>query len=181
MDLTVLLKLLVAYLPAKTMETKEQLDQKFKETLDKYLARRPDAFQWIVAFWQLGHQWDDLIDIPERRSDNTFIGQVLSKYIDVLSAPFYHQYLHRLYPVVKVVHHVFQDSLEWEKSDVAWKATYADVFRCSGSHLIMAVVELVVLEETGSYDLAYEAVREISMLAKECAWMTHHNERGEKI
>ena len=161
-------------------DTKEELDKQFKELLDKYLGRRPEAFRWVIDLWTLGHDIDDVIDIPERRASSQFLMQVWSKYLDVLSAPFYHRYIERLYPLVKVVHHVYADSLEWEKED-GWKGQFADVFRCSGSHLIIAVIEIVTYEETGSYDLSYEAAREVSMLAKECAWYAHHNEKGEKV
>jgi hypothetical protein len=159
----------------------ETKNNEFKALLDKYLGRRPEAYRWTIALWQLGHDIDDVVDIPERRASNAFLGAVWSKYIDILSAEFYHRYLERLYPVVKICHHTYLDSLEWENSDVPWKATYADVFRCSGSHLIIAVIEIVVYEETGSYDLAHEAAREVSMLAKECAWYSHHKDNGEKV
>lgn len=163
------------------MEGREEKEKEFKVLLQKHLGKRLDALNWLLSFWHLGHQWDDLIDITERRADNHYIAALLNKYIDVLSAPFYHRYLERLYPIIKVVHHVYHDSIAWEHSDVEWKATFADVFRCSGSHLIIAVIEIVVYEETGSYDLAYESAREVSLLAKETAWLTHHDDKGEKI
>lgn len=159
----------------------EDKDKEFKALLDRYLGRAPVAYKWVINFWQLGHDWDDIIDIPERRADNKFIGQVLNKYIEVLSHPFYHRYLDQLYPVVKVVHHIFLDSQMWENSEESWKSAYSDVMRCCGSALICAVVEIVVREETGSIDLAYEAVREVSELAKTCAWMSHHKDDGTKI
>ena len=158
-----------------------QLQEDFKVLLDKYLNDRPDAYNWVVAFWNLGHQIDDVIDIPERRADNSYLGLVWAKYLNVLSDPFYHRYIVPLRPVVMMMHHVYMDSIAWEHSDVSWKATFADVLRCSGSALIIAVVEIVVYEKTGSYDAAYEAAREISLAAKECAWNMHHTDKGEKV
>lgn len=158
-----------------------QLQAQFKVLLEKYLKNRPDAFRWVLDFWTLGHQIDDVIDIPERRADNAFLGLVWNKYIDVLSASFYRQYADRLYPIVKAVHHIYFDSLEWEKDETEWKATFADVYRCSGSALIIAVIEIIVYEETGSYDASYEAAREVSIAAKECAYAAHHTDKGEKV
>ena len=158
-----------------------ELQQQFKVLLDKYLGNRPDAFQWVMSFWRLGHTIDDIIDIPERRADNTFLLATFNAYIDVLSSPFYHRYLARLYPIVKEVHHIYCDSVAWENSDVAWKASFADTYRCSGSALIVAIVEVIVSEETGSYELAFEAGREVSLLAKEAAYHAHHTESGEKV
>lgn len=166
------------------MNVKAEISEQepFKELLDKFLLKRPDAYEWVISFWNLGHYIDDVIDIPERRADNHYLGKVWNKYIDVLSHPFYHKYLSYLYPVVKVVHHIYFDSLVWENHPtVEWKSTFADVLRCSGSALIIAVVEIVVTEETGSQDLAYEAAREISVVAKEYAWAAHHGENGIKI
>lgn len=162
-----------------TIDTETKVE--FKSLLRKYFTNRPDAFNWLVAFWNLGHQIDDVIDIPERRADNAYLGLVWNKYIDVLSDPFYQRYVTKLHPIVKVVHHTYFDSLAWEKSETSWKATFADVLRCNGSALIIAVVEIVVYEETGSYDLAYEAAREVSMIAKQCAWEDHHAPDGKPI
>ena len=58
-----------------------------KIILDKYLHDRPDAFRWLMDFWQMCHMCDDVIDIPERRADNQFLGEVFNKYVDVAVSP----------------------------------------------------------------------------------------------
>jgi len=114
-------------------------------------------------------------------ADNQFIGRVTSLYVEVLSDDFYALRRPQLYPVVKQCHHFYFNSVAWEHSDVAWKATYADVIRCCTNNMVVAVVELVVLEETGNLDVAYEAARDIALLSATKSWSDHHQEDGTPI
>ena len=47
--------------------------------------------------------------------------------------------------------------------------------------MVVAVVELVVLEETGNLDVAYEAARDIALLSATKSWWDHHSEDGTPI
>jgi len=160
----------------------DERDQ-LKVLLDKHLANRPDAFKWLMDFWNMAHALDDIIDIPERRADNQFIGSVMNRYIDVFSADFYVNRRHLLYATTKFIHHNYFDSLEWELKDVdvAWKKTYADVLRCGANQILVIVVETVVKEETGDSQVAYEAAREVGLVARVAAWLDHHDEKGLPI
>lgn len=151
-----------------------------KELLDIFFAKRPDAYSSIGNFRSLCHLIDDLIDIPERRADNEYIGMVFNKYLDFLSSDFYALYRIRLYPIIKHVHHTFFDSVKWEKNEEVWKQHYADVIRCCLNEYMLNVVEIVVSEELGT-DAGYMARRKISTIAKEESWYNHHDETGKAI
>lgn len=157
------------------------IDEKLKAAFDKYLSKRPDAAQWLWNFRHLSHALDDIIDIPERRASNEFIGLVFNKYLELLSSDFYVVRRHKLYSVVKSCHHFYFDSLAWEHSEIEWKAKYADVIRCATNQMVVAVIEIVVTEETGSSDLGYEAAREVGLLVREKSWMDHHTADGKPI
>jgi len=160
---------------------KQEIHDNLKKALDAYLGNRPDAYRWLFRFRDMCHALDDIIDIPERRADNQFIGRVSNLYVEVLSDDFYSNRRPHLYPVVKQCHHFYFNSVAWEHSDVSWKANYADVIRCCTNNMVVAVVELVVLEETGNLDVAYEAARDIALLSATKSWCDHHSEDGTPI
>ena len=149
--------------------------------LNKYLSPRPDAYAWLMSFRTLCHAIDDVIDLPDRRADNEFIGYVTNLYVDILSADFYSSRRHLFYAIVKSCHHFYFNSVKWEKSEVEWQRTYADVIRCCTNNMVVAVVECVVREESNSYEAGYEAAREIGLLVAEKSWFDHHTKEGLPI
>jgi len=163
------------------MLTEPTVSDKLKALLDKYLGQRLDAYQWLYLYRHYCHAIDDLIDVPERRADNEYILLVFNKALDIFSHPFYVNHVGRLYSVVKGIHNTYADSLKWEGSKEEWRATYADVIRCVTNDMMVAVVSIAVFEQTGSYDLGYEAGREVSILAREKSWFDHHKEDGTPI
>lgn len=153
---------------------------KAAELLQKLLINRLDAFVWINSFRSLCHAIDDIIDIPERRADNEYIGSVFNKMVDLLSSDFYSRYRARLYPIIKHIHNTYYDSVKWENSLIEWQRVYSDVQRCCTNVMLETVVEMIVSEEAG-LEAGYIAKREISLLAKEESWYNHHDETGKPI
>lgn len=151
------------------------------ERLNHYLKGRVDAQTFLLRYRDYNHEIDDLIDIPERRSDNEFILRVLNTALDVLSHPFYTNHVAELYSVIKIIHNTYADSVKWEKSSEAWQKTIADVVRNAGNEMVIQVVRIVVREETGSENLAYEAMRDISWRAKAQSYFDHHDDKGNPV
>ncbi len=163
------------------MDIEPTVSDKLKSALDKYLGNNLSAYQWLFLYRHYCHAIDDIIDIPERRSDNEYILLVFNKALDVLSHPFYLAHVNRLYSVIKVIHNTYCDSVQWEASNETWKKLYADVIRCATNEMLTTVVSIVVTEETQSFDLGYEAAREVSLLAREKSWNDHHKDDGTPI
>lgn len=157
------------------------VSEQLKAALDKYLGERQDAYQWLFLYRHFCHALDDVIDIPERRADNEFILMTFNKALDLYSHPFYQSHVGRLYSVVKIIHNTYADSVIWEQSKIEWQKTYADVIRCCMNYMLVTVVSIAVTEQTGSYDLGYEAGREVSLLAREKSWNDHHSSNGTPI
>lgn len=179
---TVRRKLWVPYLLINMNdEIKKDIDEKLKIAFEKYLSKYPEAANWAWNFRHLSHALDDLVDVPERRADNEFIGLLTNKYIELLSADFYSKNRHKLYSAIKLCHHVYFDSVAWEKSTIEWKRNYADIIRCATNHAIVMVVEIAVTEQLGSADLGYEAAREVSLLVREKSYYDHHDSEGKPI
>lgn len=156
------------------------MEERAQKLLETALAGRPDALASVCDFRSLCHFVDDLIDIPERRVDNAFIGLVLNKYVEFFSSDFYVQYRLRLYPIVKLIHHTYFTSLAWETATEKWKKDYSDVIRCCLNEYTFTVVELIVSEKAGT-DAGYKFRREFELIAREESWFHHHNDKGEPI
>ncbi len=165
------------------MSNKQEAHDKLKDALYTYLEGREDAFKWLMDFRQMCHALDDIIDIPERRADNQFIGLVVNQYVEVFSADFYSARRHKLYAIAKSCHHFYFTSVKWENNSQVeeWKRTYADVIRCCTNHMVVAVVECIVLERTGSIKAAYEAGNAIAELSAIKSWGDHHDQHGNPI
>lgn len=161
--------------------TKEETLELLRITLEKYFKNRMDAWNWLMLCRHYTHSIDDVHDIPERRADDEYIGLVFNKALDLYSHDFYVTHRHKLYSIFKLAHNTYYDSLKWEKSTIEWQRTFADVIRNCANEFVLTVLEIVVLEETQSYDLAYAAKREVSLLLREKSWLDHHDADGKPI
>ena len=147
-----------------------------QHTLDKHLAKHPDAKAFLAAYGQLCHAVDDLVDRdnPEIKDYKWLTVDAFNLAIDVYSSPFYHANISMLYPLVKQIHRVWSDSLVWEKSSVTWQREYADKLRCCGNEIAVAILEHLC-------HLPYEELRRVSILIREDSWSRHHTAAGQPV
>ena len=142
----------------------------------KHLEKYPDAAMFLMRYGDLCHAVDDLIDWdnPTFKDRRVLVLDCFNLELDVFSCPFYHTNVFWLYPIAKNIHRVYSASVVWEKSDVEWKRQYADVIRCFGNEMIMAMLEHIC-------HLSYEELRRIDTLMREDSWERHHTPEGKPI
>lgn len=143
--------------------------------LAEILTPHQEAFNFLKAFGKLCHALDDIID-RDVIGVTDYTELTLDAFglaADVYSCDFYRKNATWLYPLVKNKHRIYSAGLAWEKSAVAWQATYADVLRCGGdSSMMLAVLEHVC--RLNPVDL-----RRIDNLIREDGWAEHHNSEGK--
>lgn len=147
----------------------------------EYLQGREDALVFIKLFFEVCHELDDIIDVPERREDPEFIIEFTSKLQDCFSCAFYVNHVRELYPLVKVALNAYADSVKWERSEDKACFTIGDVLRCNGVEVEAQVVRIVVSEQTGNLEAGYIAMRDVSHRLRQQAWHNHHDEKGNPI
>lgn len=144
--------------------------------LEKHLAPFPEARAWLDAYGRLCHAVDDLID-RDNRAVADYTLHTLDSFnlaMDVYSHPFYSKNSAWLYPLLKHNHRVYSDSILWENSPVEWQRHYADVLRCGGNEVILAVLEHICR-------VPWAELRRISLLQREDCWQRSHTQEGAPI
>jgi hypothetical protein len=151
------------------------MDICLQKEIEKHLKQIPDALEFVHAYGVLVHAVDDLIDQdnPAHPDFKILALDCFGLAADVYSNPFYHRNLW-LYPIVKNIHRVYSDSLAWEKSDTAWKATVGDTLRSSGHEIVLAILEHLCR-------LPFADLRRISLSLREYSWFQHHTADGKPI
>lgn len=144
--------------------------------IEKHLEKFPVAKNFLVAYAMLCHAVDDLIDQdnPAHENYTNLALDCMNLALDVYSNRFYHENIVWLYPLLKNKHRVYSASLAWEDSDVAWKAQYADVLRCGGDEMTLAILDHVC-------HLPYAELRRIDAIFREYTWHRHHTPEGKPI
>ena len=152
------------------------LDICLQKEIQKHMAPHPGAAEFTVAFGNLCHAVDDLIDQdnPAVKDYKIHLLDTIALAEDIFSSPFYHSNLWWLYPIVKNIHRVYCDAVLWEKSTVEWQARYGDVLRCFGNEIIVAILEHVC-------HLPYQDLRRISLGLRENSWHEHHDKDGRPV
>jgi hypothetical protein len=151
------------------------MKEEFQAEIAKQMAGFKQAANWMRAYEILCHMVDDLIDRDKNGMDYTLLTlDAFSLAADVYSAPFYQQNCTWLYPLCKSLHRVWSASIAWEHDATPWKAHYADVLRCCGSEMTMAVLEHVC-------HLPQSELRRIDAMMREAGWELHHDKEGNPI
>ena len=165
------------------MELPPEVSKELMALVHKHLANRPDALNFLRIYCDYCHKIDDLVDVPEYRTDNEFLGDVLNTALEVFSSDFYATRRVKLYSLVKEIQNSYLDSViaETNVNSPKWLKDTGDVLRCSAHAMTMAVVELVVTEETGDYAAGYKAKREISLLCRQNSYEQHHDSKGNPV
>lgn len=138
----------------------------FEQFLDKYLKEKDeDAFIFVSLYVIYCHAIDDLIDEPQPDYNNLLDTFALAPVL--FGNNFYVQHFHKLYPLVKMAHYAYKDSVKMEKSNEKWKQYLSDALRQQANEVIIEVINIV----HGSVEIREEA----SMLLREIAYKTHHS------
>ena len=147
-----------------------------QKEIEKHLAPYPGASDFLIAFGCLCHAVDDLIDRdnPAIKDYQMLVMDCFGLATDVYSCWFYHQNVLWLYPIAKNTHRLYSDALAWEKSDVEWRRTCADVWRCSGNEMVVAVLEHLCHVPTPD-------LRRISLALREDSWEVNHTAEGRPV
>jgi hypothetical protein len=121
----------------------------------------------------LVHAVDDIIDRDNEKVSNynVLVLDAFNLLWDLTATPFYQKNIALLYPLVKHIHRVYSASVLWEKEE-GWKTDYADVLRCFGHDMIIAV-----LEHVGR--VPYAEVRRIDLALRADSWIKQHDEKGQ--
>jgi hypothetical protein len=147
-----------------------------QKEIEKHLAKYPGASEFIIAFGALCHAVDDLIDRdnPEIKDYKMLVMDCIGMATDLYSCWFYQENVLWLYPIAKNTHRVYSDALAWEKSDVEWKRQCADVWRCQGNEMVLAVLHHLC-------HLPPSDLRRISLAMREDSWEQNHTSDGKQI
>jgi hypothetical protein len=137
------------------------------ELIYKYLVGHADAESWLLLYGIYCHAIDDIIDGDETSDEHklkTFeTGMLLYSHI------FYQRNIAMLYPLVKMAHTAYEDSVRLEKSKDPTDQLIADPLRQYGNEIILAVIELV--SGKAARDAASKELRPLS-------YKTHHTLEG---
>lgn len=128
---------------------------------NKYLHDKPLVKEWIELYTIMVHLVDDIIDEPPNPE---VVLKAFSAARLVFSHPVYIQFKTQLNIVDELVNTTYGDSVEWEKSEEAWKRSHADVLRHSGYNMFFAVIYLTC---------GRDALREVSKSFREFSHFKH--------
>lgn len=146
--------------------TRGQMDLKWAE---KVTRGNREAMDWLANWWSLYvHQIDDIID-----GERTTAEEILATFalaIGVYSHPFYLQHLVALRQLVLNVTNLYADSVQFERSDVAWQREWSDHNRHAGQELVLAVACICG---------GYQHMRTISAEQRVMCHSDHHDREGK--
>ena len=132
------------------------------------------AFTYLVLFNQYSHTIDDIID-DGRDGKPMDAERVIGAFMQcahVHSHPFYVRHAAHLHPVMLMVANAYADSVAWEKSDQDGPRTMADVLRCAGNEMVLAVAAICG---------GWAHMRSLSAELRMGSWSDHHTPAGLPI
>jgi hypothetical protein len=138
------------------------------EELNKLFLDNPEGEQanWFLKNYGVySHLLDDIIDNKE--TDHKKILPSYMIHLNLLSSDFYRKHQHELYPVMRLIHHVWQDSIEMEKSPEDWKRQQAETLKGIGIEMTLSIIEILG---------GYETRRRLSIMVREHAYTQQHKD-----
>ena len=139
--------------------------------VQRFTLGNPGATDFLAHHWSpYVHEIDDIVD-GERTSAEDVLA-TFARAICVFSHPFYLQHLNTLKPVAFVVHHLYADSVAFERAPEAWKQQWADHARHCGMEMALAVAQIC-----GGYDHA----RALSLEQRTICYLDHHDREGKVV
>lgn len=150
------------------------LDIVLRKQIAKHLEQHPGATEFICAFGNLCHAVDDLIDQdnPAIKDHRMLVMDCFGLSLEVYSCWFYQKHIAWLFPIAKNTHRLYSDSISWEKSPVEWQRQYADVIRCCGNEMVVAILDHLC-------HVPPAELRKISLAMREDSWEQNHTAEGK--
>lgn len=127
------------------MNTLDEVNKLFLDHPDGELAQ-----QFLQMYNVFAHFLDDLID-KDIDVNGFNISKVLYYNQNIYAHPFYLKYMGILFPVMRIVHNTYFDTVKMETNDVKWQQEYAKVLKQCGDEVFLAIIEIV-----GGYDKRME-------------------------
>jgi hypothetical protein len=130
-----------------------------------------EAMDFLANHWSpYVHGIDDIID-----GERTAAREVLCTFMraaQLYTHPFFIKHMPALRQVALTVSVLYADSVDWEKSQVAWQREWADHNRHAGMEMVVAVALLC-----GGVEHALAISQEQRMIC----YMDHHDKQGKAI
>ena len=142
----------------------------FNIFIRKYLLQNPDAAGFVMCYVIYCHAIDDIIDGD--KTDWQHILKTFSLAPILFSNVFYMQHYGKLYPLVKMAHDSYGDSVFMERRNSKCMKHYSDILRQNANEVILACVEIV----NGP-----EVRLQASIELREGSYKMHHDEVGKPI
>lgn len=142
--------------------------------LDKIFLDHPEgneAKAFLVNFGLYCHMIDDLIDGEVENKPEQFAATLMLA-TNIYSCAFYSNHQQQLYHAVHLIHHMYFDSVQMERSNVLWKREQADTLKSAGIQMTMTIIEIL---GGGSKR------RELAQLVYEHSYKAQHDEAGNPL
>ena len=148
-----------------------------KQNLLELTCGNEEAADWIIMGREYIHLYDDIVDENMIPGGDLEQGKIRVLRMAGLALELYtHKWFQRnallLSPVMLMANFHYADSVEWEKSDVAWKRQASDWYRHGWLDAVLLTAYLC-----GGYDHASK----MSKAFKQIAWSQHHDENGNPV
>ena len=139
------------------------------EELNKLFMDNPEGEQahWFMKQYGIySHLVDDIVD--EKITDPKRTLPSYMVHLNLLSSDFYRKHQAELYPVMRLIHHSWADSIEMEVADEDWKKEQAKTLKGIGIEMTLTIIEILG---------GYEARRKLSILVREHAYKEQHKDK----
>lgn len=135
-----------------------------EKELFNILEGHKDARDFVFMYCQYVHAIDDCVD-EERSTEQT--ARTIKLAALVFNSAYWNKWKQTLYVLERVIYCNYFDSVEWEKSNEAWKRRDAKVLNQSGYLMIFAVILI---------ELGEDKLKEVSLRMREYMHKTqgHH-------
>ena len=141
------------------------------EKLYLLLQPYPEAAAFVVEYRNYIHQIDDLIDSPNRPTEEELL-KTFAQAGALFSMPFWIHHGQLLAVLEQVINNTYCDSVAWEHDTTPWKKLDAGVLRHAGIDMFYAVLLLTV---------GREKLREVSAEFREQTHLAHMDEKFAAI
>lgn len=147
-----------------------------RKNMDEQLLRRvccnnAEAMDFLAHWWSpYVHEIDDIVD-GERTAPREVLA-TFARAAGLFSHSFYLRNMLALRQLVLTVTVLYADSVEFERSNVAWQKEWADHNRHAGMEMVVAVAMIC-----GGYEHGAAISREQRVIC----WQEHHDRNGKAV
>lgn len=144
-------------------------DLKDRELLRAICCGQEGAVDFLICWRAYVHLIDDIVDGEAPVAEVIRVGAMANT---LFTSKFYRVHADALYVTVQLLTMAYRDSVEWEKSGVAWQAQIADVIRHAGADMVRAVALLCG---------GYAHLEKYSLEIHSVCYTEHHTTAGKPI